>query len=241
MTPFDFSKPVTENIDLYPILEKKTVESELVTVTFHQSTETVTDAGTEYAVLRPYDSANQPAAYKAVTVEKGKPVTALAPADYYIYYTVYDKYELKGWGTRVATGGLTPFDFSKPVTENIDLYPILEKKTVESEQTINVSFTIFDGSWSDSVPADNSKQFTLSSTTADARHDIPGVVDPAGKKFVCWDNNIDAELSLNAAGSFSYNSLKDHVTFNKDGVAYIGFTAVFEDETPVDPDAGKTL
>ena len=67
------------------------------------------------------------------------------------------------------------------------------------------------------------------------------MVDPAGKKFVRWDNNIGAALSLNAAGSFSYNSLKDHVTFNKDGVAYIGFTAVFEDETPVDPDAGKTL
>ena len=217
-----------------------TVDIPSVTVTFHQSTETVTDAGTEYAVLRPYDSDSQPAASKAVTVEKGQPVTALAPADYYIYYTVYDKYELKGWGTKAATGGLTPFDFSKSVTENIDLYPILEEKTVESEQTINVYFNIFDGSWSDSVPAENSKQFVLSSTTADARLDIPGVVAPAGKKFVRWDDNVSANLSLNAAGSFSYNSLKDHVEF-KDGVADIGFTAVFEDEAPVDPDAGKTL
>ncbi|MGN1007330.1 MAG: S-layer homology domain-containing protein [Butyricicoccus sp.] len=110
----------------------------------------------------------------------------------------------------------------------------------ETEKAIYAAFKISDGSWTDSVPAENAKQYTLYSTTPDAKLDIPAVTAPEGKELSHWTNDVDAEKTLPATGEFTYNDFKDIVTFGEGGKAYIGWTAVFKDaqspEGPTDPE-----
>ena len=121
---------------------------------------------------------------------------------------------------------------------------VFEDEPPAAEQKIVVNFSIFEGSWTDGVPAANSKIFTLSSTTPEALLTSPEVEAPAGKTFVEWQNNLNiATYTLADQAEFSYTSVMNaagrHLTFDENGVAYIGFTAVFED-TPEEPE-NKTL
>lgn len=96
------------------------------------------------------------------------------------------------------------------------------------EDVYTVQFNANGGSWTDSVPATNNKVFTLRSTTADERLDIPGVIAPEGKKFVRWEaTHGTVTIPLVAAGSFTYNSFASYV---QTGEKNITFYAIYEDE-----------
>ncbi|MDO4356507.1 MAG: InlB B-repeat-containing protein, partial [Clostridia bacterium] len=202
-------------------------DDEEVTVTFHQSSETVATEWGDRPVIQIYDETGSAFVdTKVVEVEKGTAVSQPGALDYCFTYEAQDEYEFKGWAT--ADGAL--YDFDTPVTEDIDLYPVVVKKAVEQEEkTINVHFVTFEGSWTDSVSAEKSKDYVLSSLSPEAELIAPAVNAPEGKEFVNW-NSDHCTASMDAGDAFSYNTMLNYAEFDENGEANITLKAIFADK-----------
>ena len=117
------------------------------------------------------------------------------------------------------------------------LNSVTGSKTVDVEEPLKQIIVNFgplweDGSWTDSTESKYAKTFTLwSNTPTDANNAPDAVSADSTKDFTGWTSNVGG-ISLAAGDEFSFNSLKDAVTFgtpDSKGIetGYIVFSPVF--------------
>ena len=172
------------------------------------------------------------------TVTSENPTQALTPAN----PTAPDGKVFKGWtltsgSSDIYTGAFTFEALSQLIEDDVwynneaylTFYPVFEDEPVQ-EQKITVFFTLTEGEWADDVPPDSSKQFVLSSLSAEAELNAPAAaVAPEGKQFVNWSSDY-CDATLDAGEAFSFNSMKDYIDgFDADGNAYITLIAQYEE------------
>ena len=172
------------------------------------------------------------------TVTSENPTQALTPAD----PTAPDGKVFKGWtlnsgSSEIYAGAFTFEALSQLIDDGawynneayLTFYPVFEDEPVQ-EKMITVFFTLTEGEWADDVPPDASKQFVLSSLTAEAELNAPeAAVAPEGKQFVNWSSD-HCDAALDAGEAFSFNSMMAYIDgFDADGNAYITLIAQYEE------------
>ena len=157
----------------------------------------------------------------------------------YVYAT---QYNLDTDTTHPATANDVKFDMTwdsenekwvAPAATAIDPIEVDCTEVAEPERVIEVNFVIFDGSWTDGVPAENSRRFVLRSTTAAAELIAPEVVAPSGKVFSHWESRTVSKAEQEFTFTYNdYATLTDYAVTVVNGVDEVTWTAVYEDEAP---------
>ena len=144
--------------------------------------------------------------------------------------------EVASDATYVNTGDMSvPAGYEVVVTGDLNIvdgYVYVQVRKIEQKLTVNfnASYGSVEGSWTDSVPAENAKTFVLSSMTADAELQVPDIKAPEGYRVVCWYSNI-GKIKLNLGDSFTYEQLVTKLAAIG-GSEYVAFYPVFESTTP---------
>lgn len=128
----------------------------------------------------------------------------------------------------------SPLEKNKTI---LNIYLDTPSNPPASEQKIIVNFNAYDHGAI--VDAGEYASYTLSSKTPSAEILAPEVTANEGWSFDGWTGNLGG-AKLADKEEFCFNDFKDLVTFDADGVGYIGFTANFKDNS-VNPGEGKTL
>lgn len=127
-------------------------------------------------------------------------------------------------------------ELAKGVTEAIATVGAGTEQVAEPERVIKVHFVIWDGSWDDSVPAEDSKDFVLYSENPEAEYTAPTMIPPEGKVFVKWNSDSSGASFSDMNEAFSYSSMLDYAKFDANNEANITLQAVLEDKQPEGPE-----